>query len=588
MSAQINLDLQQIEERALEQVFERGESLYKNGAISSPVRRGNEISARCQGSYAQPYRVWAKFTGAEIAAASCSCPYDWGGDCKHIVAMLLAYLREPEHFEERKTVREELMSREKTDLLDIIEEMLVRYPDLEDIVERAPVSGAANQVPDLQAIRHELEGALEFSDEWMDQTATNKVYELTSLGDRYAWRGIYAHAIAIYCAILEECNAHDYPTDDEGEYIEAINNAVARLKEALSHLDIDQHEDLRQRLLNALVGAVIWDVDFGGIDYGEGADEIILEIAQPADTRHIRERIHLAEERKKGKEYYSDWTSEAYEYFLMSLDRIDSTDPEETLKRLHAKELHYLYASVLLGLKHYEQAAAVIAKLQPSYELRRGLDLLVGHQQNQTAIRLAEAALESDYDSRIADWLIDLYRKQGDGQAEFRWQLNRMRREPHINSYISLRAAAEAVGAWSSIQPNVVSELKRKEAYAVLARVHLHEEDWDLAWDALGKVSLRPGHHPAHVNYRLDFAVAEKSRHARPALAIPIYVNYARAEIDLRNRLDYASAAELLREVREMYRQMNDSAGWQTLIADLRRDFARLPALQDELNIAGL
>ncbi len=588
MSAQINLDLQQIEERAHKRSFERGESLYENGAISSPVRRGDEISARCQGSYAQPYRVWAKFTGAEIAAASCSCAYDWGGDCKHIVAMLLAYLREPEHFEKRKTLREGLVSREKTDLLDIIEEMLVRCPDLEDIVERVADTGAANQVPDLQAIRHELKGALAFRGEWMDHTAKNKVYELASLGDRYAWRGSYAHASAIYCAILEECNANDYPTDDEGQYIEAINITVARLKEALSHLDIDEHEDLRQRLLNALVGAVIWDINFGGIGYGEDADEIILEIAQPADTPRIRERIHSAEAGKRGKDFYSNWTGEAFEYFLMALDRIDSTDPEETLKRLQAKELHYLYASVLLGLKHYEQAAGVIAKLQPSYELRRGLDLLVGHQQNQTAIQLAEAALESDYDSRIADWLIDLHREQGDGQAEFRWQLNRMRREPHINNYISLRAAAEAVGDWRSTRPKVVSELKRKEANAVLAQVYLHDEEWDLAWDALGKVSLRPGHHPAHVNYRLDFAVAEKSRHVRPARAMPIYVNYARAEIDLRTRKDYASAAELLREVREMYRQMNDSAGWQALIADLRREFARLPALQDELNKAGL
>ncbi len=588
MDDNIRFTWRQIKERAFGKSFSRGKALYENGAISSPVRRGDEISARCQGSYAQPYRVWAKFINGEIAAAICSCEYDWGGDCKHIVAMLLAYLRQPEQFEKRKPLRDELMSREKTDLLDIIEEMIVRYPDLEDIVERATVHDFPNQLIDLETIQRELKGALDFDGEWMARVAENKVYELASLGDRYAWRGDYAQAIAIYCAILEECNDNDHPANDEGQYIEAINHSVARLREALSHLDMDHHEDLRQRLVDLLVSAVIWDIDFGGIGYADEADVIILEIARPADTPRIRERIRWAEESKSEKGYYSKWTGEAYEYFLMALDQIDSTDPEETLKRLQAKELHYLYASVLLTLKRYEQAAGVIAKLQPAYELQRGLDLLVEHQQNQGAIQLAEAALERDYDARLADWLITLYRKQGDEKAQFRWQLNRMRNDPQINNYIGLRDAAEAVGDWGSARPKVISELERKEAHAVLTQAYLHDEDWDLAWDALGKVAQRQDHHPSHVNYRLDFTVAENSGHARPARAIPIFINYARAEIDLRTRKHYASAAELLAEVRKMYRQMNDSASWQTLIADLRREFARLPALQDELDKAGL
>ena len=38
--------------------------------------------------------------------ANCSCPYDWGGYCKHIVAVLLAYLHEPEKVTERPSVDE--------------------------------------------------------------------------------------------------------------------------------------------------------------------------------------------------------------------------------------------------------------------------------------------------------------------------------------------------------------------------------------------------------------------------------------------------------------------------------------------------
>ncbi len=37
-----------------------------------------------------------------------------------------------------------------------------------------------------------------------------------------------------------------------------------------------------------------------------------------------------------------------------------------------------------------------------------------------------------------------------------------------------------------------------------------------------------------------------------------------------------------------MYAQLNDSASWQKLIADLRIEFKQLPAFQDELSKAGL
>ncbi len=514
--------------------------------------------------------------------------YDWGGDCKHIVALLLTCLREPERFQQPKTLRDELRSRQKTELLDIGNDMIARYPGLEKLAERAANAGFADQRIDLPAIKRELKAALRDRGLWMDRTAEYKVCEIASLGDRYAGRGDYVQAIAIYSAILETCNASEYPTDDEGQYVDAVNSAVDSLQVALSHLDLEQHEDLRRRLLGLLVGAVIWDIDYGGIGYANVADEMIMEIAQPADTPRIRERIRWAEESNKTREFLTDWAPEDCERFLMLLDQIDMTDPEATLARLQAKEQHYLYASLSLDLKRYEQAAAAIAKLQPANGLRRGLDLLVEHQQIQTAIKLAEAALEKEYNSRLAGWLVDLLRNQGDKDAEFRWQLNRMRLEPQINNYIGLREAAEAVGCWGTARPKVIGELKRNETYVLLAEVYSHDEEWDLAWDALGKVYQGQTHRRSVLHRGVDFAVAEKSRHARPARAIPVYVAYARGQIDRRSRQAYANAAELLQEVRKLHQQMNDSAGWQKLIADLRREFARLPALQDELDKAGL
>jgi len=42
-----------------------------------------------------------------VRAASCNCDYDFGGHCKHIVALLLTYARDPEQF----VVREDMAKR---------------------------------------------------------------------------------------------------------------------------------------------------------------------------------------------------------------------------------------------------------------------------------------------------------------------------------------------------------------------------------------------------------------------------------------------------------------------------------------------
>lgn len=135
MSAQISLELQQIEERALDQSFHRGESLYESGAIFLPVRRGNVLRAQCVGAYSDYYHVSAAFDEAGEFTTDCTCPYDWGGDCKHIIALLLTYVYEPETFRAGAALREELMSLAKDDLVDIVEKMIARYSGLEDIVE---------------------------------------------------------------------------------------------------------------------------------------------------------------------------------------------------------------------------------------------------------------------------------------------------------------------------------------------------------------------------------------------------------------------------------------------------------------------
>ena len=113
MTDTLNLTEKQIRDRADSRSFAKGHSYYTGGAIFNMVRRGDRLEDLCEGSQPSPYRVLVTFDEDEIVDASCTCPHDWGGDCKHIVALLLAYIHEPEKFEERSSLDDTLKERSK-------------------------------------------------------------------------------------------------------------------------------------------------------------------------------------------------------------------------------------------------------------------------------------------------------------------------------------------------------------------------------------------------------------------------------------------------------------------------------------------
>lgn len=69
--------------------------------ISNPVRQGQSLQARVQGS--RLYEVEIDLVDGDVYAI-CTCPYDWGGYCKHIGAVLLKWMAEPNAFQTETAV----------------------------------------------------------------------------------------------------------------------------------------------------------------------------------------------------------------------------------------------------------------------------------------------------------------------------------------------------------------------------------------------------------------------------------------------------------------------------------------------------
>ncbi len=124
-----------IRRQATAESFSRGESYYHRGAVVSLVQRGSVLQAEVEGSQYQPYRVRVTFDEGGVTGATCDCPYDWGGWCKHIVAALLACLRAPDLLEERPTLDELLADLDREQLRDLLLHLAANDPCAADEIE---------------------------------------------------------------------------------------------------------------------------------------------------------------------------------------------------------------------------------------------------------------------------------------------------------------------------------------------------------------------------------------------------------------------------------------------------------------------
>src|SRR5262245_24170730 len=98
--------------------FARGQEYYREGAVSDVIRRGTRVTAEVDGS--ELYEVTILLDDESVADAECTCPYDWGGYCKHIIAVLLKLAHGPDDVAERALPSELIQGLDREDLANLL------------------------------------------------------------------------------------------------------------------------------------------------------------------------------------------------------------------------------------------------------------------------------------------------------------------------------------------------------------------------------------------------------------------------------------------------------------------------------------
>ena len=124
-----------IRQYATDKSFERGSEYYEWGSVLSVTLRGSRLFAEVQGSDCDPYQVCVPLDAGDLTSTECTCPYEWEGVCKHIVAALLTCIRDPDLVNERPSIESLIAPLSSDQLKALLVSLVERAPALAEVID---------------------------------------------------------------------------------------------------------------------------------------------------------------------------------------------------------------------------------------------------------------------------------------------------------------------------------------------------------------------------------------------------------------------------------------------------------------------
>jgi hypothetical protein len=141
-----------------------------------------------------------------------------------------------------------------------------------------------------------------------------------------------------------------------------------------------------------------------------------------------------------------------------------------------------------------------------------------------------------------------------------------------MDLYKQIVTVSKRLNRWEESQPTLIKYARKNPE--LMARIFLYEKDLE----AVIRLAKGMDHFE-----NIKALIAKGIRESRPKEAIRIYKGVVEGYIEERSREHYRLAARYAEEIRSIYLNvLRDKFGWQNYIDQLRKTYAKLPALLDE------
>lgn len=575
-----------IRENSSPESFRRGEDYYRRGCVTSLIRRGEELRAEVVGSQFAPYDVSVAFEAGDIVEAWCSCPYDWGGPCKHIVATLLSAIQEPESVRELPALEEILSDLDREQLEGILLRLADLDPRLADAIERelspgSPKSSEASRVSvDVDSIRYRVHSAirsLRFMQPseayWHVGGVVEEVRRILEVAWTFIEAGDGRKALFVLGAITDEyTQAWEFLDDSDGyvgDFFYELGEAWTEvlLSEELSR---SERESWSERI-------EAWCEELEMYAGGEAFYPALLAAEQgwdhPALARALAKPDEAAESgaSPEQEEDYDDGLT------IARLNVLERQGHHEEYLRLaeYAGEVSR-YAVMLVRLGRTKEALEYgLEHLGSPEEALTVAETLRECEEPERALRIGEYGLSLvGPKARLATWVRDLASGIGQPGQALRAAVIAFREDSTLASYLRVRELADE--EWPEYRGELLDHLRQSKSYypAGHVEVFLHE---GLIEDAIAVVEESP-------TQTLIGQVAEAAIESHPDWVISVCHPRAEEIMDQGKSRHYSEAVDWLRKVKSAYRAAGRGSEWRRylegLIACHQRKYKLRPMLE--------
>ena len=557
----------QFEQHIDETILDRGLTYFKNGHITSVEELyPGEFEAVVEGT--EDYEVRLKIQNNNVTEYSCTCPYDYGSVCKHIVAVLY-YLQQEEAVSkqsdkgkkgtrkpatERKTVSEQvdemLGSLSHDDLKSFIKEQCITDPTfrrsfLSGFLYKTAVESPEKYREQVKYILRSAKGRETFI-EWSRVGKVGKaVNALLDMAMRHVDSGNYLSAIYICFPVAEEMvKAIDFADDSDGDIGGNIESAFEILA-AISMSEIP--EEIRVYML----------------------DQVL---------KHYKKNI------------FSGWDWQTYLLDIAVQLVKTEKEAENVLSLLHTHG-HSEYESEQMTKLEYElirkmsgetEAEAFINMNLDNPELRRkAIDTAIKNKDFEKAISLARDGIKRDSNDKPGlakewyDWLLRIALAQKDKSRIIEYAhylfVDGFRQD---QDYYAILKQNIETAEWTGYVEGLIDEIKRKDRWSnfgVIGKILVTEQLWERLLKLVSETR-----HLAYIQHYEQYLSG-----MYPTELAELYEN---GILDLlKNKTGRSHYKEACRYMRRMIK-LGARERVINLIATLRKEFPQRTALLDELN----
>jgi len=268
-----------IESLASDSSLRKGYSYFHSGAVVKLWIESSAYKAHVEGS--ELYTVTISEKKGSIQT-ECTCPYDWGGVCKHIVAAMLAIIHDKKikkHKKDTKDIKTLIekidAGRLKTFLFEILSGDAALLEDFKIFAKgKEETSNTAEKYKkEILSQLNKLKGIEYYYNDYHDSyehPISNITENFSETAEKYAVQGNYKEAIKIYQGICNACieslrneRLEDFYDDIHYHAEQAINSIAENIaKVDLSIKDKKPYFDYLLQAYTGLINKEVFQVVF--------------------------------------------------------------------------------------------------------------------------------------------------------------------------------------------------------------------------------------------------------------------------------------------------------------------------------------